>query len=352
MTTLVLAALVLSATPEVVSAKDDPRECKLLLDAKGQPVLAWTHGPEVITKELTVATRGKGGKGWDERVVGTCGVRCSTSLTLDAKGVLRASFSSTCDGTAPTNKCMRVAELLPKKLGMLTTPVTLNGGTSSALLVGKDGTVHLGYAAHDDKAFLYGTFVKGVWTPGPTPPAQGFEFDSRFNMAFDKKGTPTALFDDKSRHLSWVHWQGGKVESEPVTFEGAGRDSSYVLGADDVPHAVFTLNEKEVAHATRGASGWSVETVAKVASGVAVDATLAIAKDGSLHVAWYEPASGALRYATRAAAETEWKVKTLDGKNTQQAGLQPSIAVDAKGATHFCYQALAEKAVKYLVIEK
>jgi hypothetical protein len=211
--------------------------------------------------------------------------------------------------------------------------------------------VHLGFGAHDDKAFLYGTFVKGVWTPGPTPPAQGLEFDSHFALALDKKKTLSALYDDGSRHLTWAHWQDGKAVTEQVSFEGTGRSSDYVLGADDVPHAVFTLNEKEVAHAVRGASGWTVETVAKAASGAAVDATLAIGKDGALHVAWYEPASGTLRYATRAASATEWKVETLDGSNTKQAGLQPSLAVDAKGTAHLCYHALAEKAVKYLKLE-
>lgn len=164
-------------------------------------------------------------------------------------------------------------------------------GFTTSHLVAKDGTVHLGFAAHDDKAFLYGTFVKGVWSPGPTPAAQGLEFDSHFALALDTKNTPTALYDDGSRHLTWAHWQDGKAVTEAVSFEGAGRSSDYVLGADDVPHAVFTLNENQVAHAVRGASGWTLETVAKVASGAAVDATLAIAKDGALHVAWYEHAA-------------------------------------------------------------
>ena len=45
-------------------------------------------------------------------------------------------------------------------------------------------------------------------------------------------------------------------------------------------------------------------------------------------------------------------METLDGSNAKQAGLQPSLAVDAKGVAHLCYHALAEKAVKYLKLEK
>lgn len=176
---IVVIAMLLQATPEVVSSKDDPRECKLALDAKGQPRLAWTSGPEVIVKVLTVATRGPKDKGWTPQTVGTCGVRCNTALSIDKKGLLRASFTSTCEGTPPASKCVRVAEIGPKKISMLTTPSTLNGGFSTTHGIAPDGTLNLGFGAHDEKTFAYGTFVKGVWTRGPTPPVGGTEFDSR-----------------------------------------------------------------------------------------------------------------------------------------------------------------------------
>jgi hypothetical protein len=94
--------------------------------------------------------------------------------------------------------------------------------------------------------------------------------------------------------------------------------------------------------ALRAQSQWRIEVVdGGAGKNVGKFTSLAIDKDGNLHVGYYDETRQALRYGFRAAGG-KWYTMEVDA-----SGGYESLAVDAQGQPHFAYAAPNEAGLRY-----
>lgn len=90
-------------------------------------------------------------------------------------------------------------------------------------------------------------------------------------------------------------------------------------------------------------SQWRVEVIdGGPGKNVGKFTSLAIDKDGNLHVGYYDETRQALRYGFRSGAGGKWYTMEVDA-----SGGYESLAVDAQGQPHFAYAAPNEAGLRY-----
>jgi hypothetical protein len=95
--------------------------------------------------------------------------------------------------------------------------------------------------------------------------------------------------------------------------------------------------------ALRAQSQWQIEVIDGAAGkNVGKFTSLAVDKDGSLHVGYYDETRQALRYGFRARPADKWYTMEVDA-----SGGYESLAVDADGHPHFAYAAANEAGLRY-----
>lgn len=95
--------------------------------------------------------------------------------------------------------------------------------------------------------------------------------------------------------------------------------------------------------ALRAQSQWQIEVIDGAAGkNVGKFTSLAVDKEGSLHVGYYDETRQALRYGFRARPADKWYTMEVDA-----SGGYESLAVDAAGHPHFAYAAPNEAGLRY-----
>ena len=112
--------------------------------------------------------------------------------------------------------------------------------------------------------------------------------------------------------------------------------SILVVGDDGVAEAVYPVLEpsRGLMSARRTGSGWDTEPID---TGNIWQPAAALDSDGDLHVTYYEAEDGALRHAER--ADGGWTVETIadDSSPTVRIGRQSSLAIYKDGGLHVAY---------------
>jgi hypothetical protein len=133
----------------------------------------------------------------------------------------------------------------------------------------------------------------------------------------------------------WV--LGDLIELYPVTEAALGL--SFAFDGAGTPHA-FYASGTEVHHATRDASGWSVEVVGSPYAGFG-RSSMVIDASGRPHVAYF---ARRLYYATRGTSSWTWEVVDESG---WVRGMYPSIALDASNRPRISYHDHGEDDLRY-----
>ena len=266
------------------------RAAALALDADGIPRAVYL---DEVRRKLRHAVRTA--EGWAAEDVGDAHPRAEqTGLAVLADGSLFAAYQG-------TNEALRIAW----KSGSAAWQSQEVGGAQTARFADAvavaDGTVHVFFSDEDAIVPGHGTVTL------PTSPGDSPSWSSEtFTWSPDYSGWWPSAAVDADGNLHLAH---------------ASRDLGH--SADTISFRLFCD--------TNADGSWAEETVDE---GPRVEyASLALAPDGTPHVAFFDGVSGALRVASRTGGA--WSVQTVD--DAGYVGLYADLAADAEGNLHAVY---------------
>ena len=228
------------------------------------------------------------------------------------------------------------------------------------LAIGPDDEVHITYHDHQEATFqpdkgdaVYATLasleadgwqVRAVfdgghdgWDNRITVDAQGRPHMSAIDPRdFDGDGVEYYFRDDAG------DWQVETIGTGPLTYQFA---TAIAIDPDGTPHIAYhDQRDGDLALASRGDSGWSIQTVDSEGE-TGKYSSLVITPDGRFHISYLTKTgnrSGMVKYATRGPGDTAWQISeidTLDGLTFGFVGARniTSVAVDTGGRQWVAY---------------
>ena len=140
---------------------------------------------------------------------------------------------------------------------------------------------------------------------------------------------------------------GGDLTVESV---GSGQQTykyatSVAVDSAGTPYVTYyEQDEKDLALATRTASGWEIERVDSEGD-TGLFASIVVDADDRIHISYFERSdneTGTVRYATRAAGDAAWEFRDVDGLDRLFFGFEgarniTSVAVDSRGDPWIAY---------------
>lgn len=172
-----------------------------------------------------------------------------------------------------------------------------DAGKYASMAIAGDGQVWISYQDASNGVMKYAHRADGTWDVGMADAGQGPTPDGGLwtSLALDSSGNPVAAHHDNGKgNLRVAHWNGSAWTGE-VAAEGESYDPPDTAADPAV-----------------------------VSADVGEYAELAIASDGTEHIAYYDRAFGALRLASGASGN--YTVTTVDDDG--DVGQWPSIAFD------------------------
>ena len=225
------------------------------------------------------------------------------------------------------------------------------------IAMGPDDVAYITYHDHQENQFqpTKGDAVVAVESEG------GWDIETIFDSGHDGWDTRIAVAGDGSVHVSAIDpeefngrgveyyvrddagkWNVESIGSGSLTYKYA---TSIAVDPDGVPHLTF-FNQKsnDLALATRGDTGWVIDTVDEDGD-TGLFSSLVIDASGRFHISYFEKRSesaGVVKYATRADAESAWEIREIDSLDRLAFGFIgarniTSIAVDSEGKPWVAY---------------
>jgi len=187
-----------------------------------------------------------------------------------------------------------------------------SSGCFHTMFVGDAGTVY--YGIRD---------TTGAWSFEEVGPCT----NTPVALCLDSLGMPHAVWqNDYNLHHYWL--TGSGWESEPIMGEYL-EELALEFDGQGVLHLVFQ-GASDIVYCRRTAGGWENEVVDDM-SGLYCD--LAVADDGTVHVAYNDGLNYDLRYAKRTLSGWWTEVVTWEGS----CGHSPSIDLDGLGNPWMCH---------------
>ncbi|MBI4196518.1 MAG: DUF4215 domain-containing protein [Deltaproteobacteria bacterium] len=282
-------------------------------------------------------------------------------------------ISTSCVGSCPP--VMGVATLLQRSGSWpaLTTVIdgskTESAGSSAALALSSSGVPHVIYR-HDDNDFRlynsrYNTSTSSWVTPAEVIaqtmlPQLSLLIDSAANLhafytrvvsskpqlfyhlapfnglAYDWSGPTTTLFN----HEAMV-----TTTTSPNFYKDA------LLSSGGVVHiAFYQPNGGELRFATIGSAGTTL--IDGESSDAGLYTSLTECPNGSLHISYYDATVRSLKHASRERTESTWRVETIEDPMTanpasSDVGQYTSIACDSNNTLHISYYDAGRQVLKY-----
>ena len=218
--------------------------------------------------------------------------------------------------------------------------------------IGPDDVAHVSYHDHQDlRGFrpekgdaVYAVLRNGEWTAKAIADPGHDGWDNR--IAIDAQGRPHISAIDPVEFggdgLEYYRldpngdWTVEQVGSGPLTYKYA---TSIAIDPDGNPHITyFGQDESDLVLASRGPNGWTLERVdTEGESGLF--SSLVIDEAGRFHVSYLQrisPSRAVVKYATRAAGDAQWELRTVDRLDAMRFGFtgarnSTSLALDGQG---------------------
>ena len=225
------------------------------------------------------------------------------------------------------------------------------------IAIGPDDVAHIAYHDHQASGFepdkgdaAYAVLRDGEWEVEAAFDEGHDGWDNRLTV--DSSGRPHMSGVDPEEfggngveyyHLNETgEWVVESVGSGPLTYKYA---TSVAVDPEGTPHITyFDQKDNDLALASRGPSGWEIAKV-DTEGDAGLFASLVIDASGRFHISYLQRTSdtaGVVKYATRAAGESDWdisEIDTLDGLSFGFVGARniTSVAVDSEGSPRVAY---------------
>ena len=265
--------------------------------------------------------------------------------------------SATTDATAED-----VSAPCPDALPDKTVVAAGQGGAMHARLsAANGGSEGLAWADQATGALHYGQRAGGTWKAeaDPVPGALVGSWDGRSiaPAILPGGGAVIAFWDRGSLDFRLAVQAGGADPSWRIEVvdpqQMVGLDTAIAVAADGTVHlAYLDAADGDLRYATgrAGGGGWTVGTVDSQ-DYVGNDPAIALAADGTVHVAYYRCgdmaasgcSDGQLRHASLAAGA--WSVEVVD--KADDPGWYSSIAFDRAGVAHASYYVAGSRQLRY-----
>ncbi len=349
------------------------------------------YDPVARCLRYSVLTDGR----WSTHIVPADGdVGAESAIAVDAGGAAHISCFDA------TNEDLVYATNASGEWHVIRLDSDRNAGKGSSIRVAGDGTVHI--------AYIEAGFVNGEWRSGlryARGGREGFVVESvvadrtiadQTALAVDAAGVGRiAFFDEDSRMLKFAEQRDGRwILSTADDRRESGRRAAIALDAHGRAHVVhselfgglryatgttgawrsievdpggITSLDKSlaldkagnpvVAYAHRlgdasrlclarlDAGGAWVREVVDAAPGSGSFASLAVGRDGTLHVVHFDKHKGDLRYALW--RDGQWALEVVDSAGS--VGWYAALALDSRGRAHIAYQDSRGGQLKYAV---
>ena len=287
-------------------------------------------------------------------------------------------------GTKPalaltSNDLPHVAYMLEAQNGFVKN-ATLSGGEWSIetvaegyfygpldIAIGPDDVAHIAYHDHQAAGFqpdkgdaAYAVLRNGEWEIEAAFDQGHDGWDNRLTV--DSSGRPHMSGVDPEEfngngveyyHLTEAgEWVVESVGSGPLTYKYA---TSVAVDPEGNPHITyFDQKDNDLVLASRGGSDWELAKV-DTEGDTGLFASLLIDDTGRFHISYLHRSSdtgGVVKYATRAADESEWAIAEIDVLDSLSFGFVgarniTSVAVDSDGSPWVAYS--DEKALKLAI---
>jgi hypothetical protein len=237
------------------------------------------------------------------------------------------------------------------------------------LAIGPDDVPHIAYHDHQDTRFdrdkgdaVHAYLDGGEWKTEVAHDAGHDGWDNRIIVdsrnvvhmtGIDPQEFSGGGVEYYSRDAAGT-WTVEDVGSGELTYQFA---TSLAIDPDGNPHVTFYAQPgNDLAISSRGANGeWTVSTIEKDGN-TGLFAQLLIDNSGRFHVSYGSQPDGSsllVKYATRAADETEWTITEIDTLTDMRIGMDgarnsTSIALDSAGNPVIAYSDLQELKIAVL----
>ena len=186
--------------------------------------------------------------------------------------------------------------------------------TTTSLALDDSDNAHISFYDNTTTDLMYAENTGGSWNITPVETAGDVgKFSS---IALDSNGNPHITYfedlGDSVGNVKYAAWNGASWDIEVVDqltrvyIDLARMITSLELDADDTPHISYN-DEAVVKYATYNGSSWDIETIVDVHNEETIlgqSNSIAVADDGTVHVAYYElltrsPLTGNAMHARR-----------------------------------------------------
>jgi len=274
---------------------------------------------------------------WDIDSVHTNGqghVCVYTSIALDSIENPHIAFGDTSDPANPYNL------MYASKIGAVWTVeyADANGkvGLYASLDIDDNDRPHISHQGAIDVVntqLKYTTKVGGIWDTETVDSAGSVGWFT--SIAVDSKGNPHISYYDATRDFNppgptWVKYatnNGSGWNTENAFSHGWPPHPSIVFDPAENPH----ISSRGV-HAEKNGGVWNTEGIGSPAW---EPQPIAIASDGTIHIAYKGPDKAPLYYAVKKPGGS-WEEEVVDPK--EATGMSPSIALDSKSNPHISYR--------------
>ena len=231
-------------------------------------------------------------------------------------------------------------------------------GQFSSMAVGKDGVPHMAYydATDNDLKHAWGTWdsVASQWVWANEVVDSAGNVGQHTSIAVDERGALHIAYYSTANGGSLKHaygprdavterWKWTVTEVSDPPSGNAGKYASSAIDPRGRPHVVYFLGGPNALwHAWQSSIGdWNTEEVDDSVGSFGGHTDLAIAADGTLHIAYYGAANDSLKYAAGAynaeAGLWSWTTEVVDDPQDADVGMYPSIVVHESGSVYIAY---------------
>ncbi len=262
-------------------------------------------------------------------------------LTIDSKGIQHVAFANGLDllhASRPPGGAWGVA-----KLAMPGTP-----GHVALAMGGPQDDWHILYRTVTNPDLIEASNTWASWSPGVNALVGHHAFGASPTVAVDSKGVAlVAYYGGFPNGVRFARYKEGRWFAWGTSCSaggGTGARMFMAFDANDVAHLAFTSTLGEVSYGRLTPAGdWQCEVIGSINLNPPTPA-LAVASDGTVHIAYREWADGALHHAVGGLGA--WKNETVvDAAGDPATSL--ALALDNQGQPHIAYQTMATKTLRY-----